>query len=106
MKVIVHSFGNHENQCGTETKNDFQQMGAIICDITFRITLRSVKPEAVRIIRQGKKDMKIKTRLRLNTWISLVVVMLMMLSLAWSFWEIDRADRNENLVRGNAESGL
>ena len=42
--------------------------------------------------------MKIKTRLRLNTGISLVVVMLIMLSLAWSFWEIDRADRNENLV--------
>src|SRR4030042_511029 len=42
--------------------------------------------------------MKIKTRLRLNTWISLVVVMLMMLSLAWSFWEMDKAARNENLI--------
>jgi PAS domain S-box-containing protein len=43
--------------------------------------------------------MKIKTRLRLNTWISLVVVILMMLSLAWSFWEIDRTDRNERLTQ-------
>jgi HD-GYP domain-containing protein (c-di-GMP phosphodiesterase class II) len=42
--------------------------------------------------------MKIKTRLRLNAWMSLVVVTLMMLSLAWSFWEIDRADGNEKLV--------
>jgi len=42
--------------------------------------------------------MKIKQRLRFNTWISLVVVMLMILSLAWSFREIDRADQNENLV--------
>jgi len=42
--------------------------------------------------------MKIKHRLRLNTWISLAVVMLMILSLAWSFLEIDRADQNENLI--------
>jgi PAS domain S-box-containing protein len=42
--------------------------------------------------------MKIKTRLRLNTWISLVVAMLTILSLAWSFLEIDRADQNEKLI--------
>jgi PAS domain S-box-containing protein len=42
--------------------------------------------------------MKIKHRLRLNTWISLAVVMLMILSLAWSFWEIERSDQNQNLV--------
>ncbi len=42
--------------------------------------------------------MKIKTRLRLNTWISLFFAMLMVLSLAWSFWEFERTDRNEKLV--------
>ncbi|MDO9559740.1 MAG: ATP-binding protein [Syntrophales bacterium] len=42
--------------------------------------------------------MKIKTRLRLNAWISLVAVMLMILLLAWSFREMDRADRNERMV--------
>ncbi len=42
--------------------------------------------------------MKIEKRLRLNTWISLVVIMLMVCSLAWSFREIYRTDRNENLI--------
>jgi len=42
--------------------------------------------------------MKIKTRLKLNTWIALLVVMLMVLSLAWSHREIDKAHRNEELV--------
>ena len=42
--------------------------------------------------------MKIRIRLRLNTLISLGVIMLIMLSIAWTFWEIDRADRNKNLV--------
>jgi PAS domain S-box-containing protein len=42
--------------------------------------------------------MKIRTRLGLNTWISLGVVILMMLSLVWSFREMDKAERNENLA--------
>src|SRR4030042_7130713 len=42
--------------------------------------------------------MKIRARLRLNAWISLGAVILMVFSLAWSFWEIERADRNEILV--------
>jgi methyl-accepting chemotaxis protein len=42
--------------------------------------------------------MKIRARLRLNAWISLGAVILMMFSLAWSFWKIDRTDRNEILV--------
>lgn len=42
--------------------------------------------------------MKIKTRLRYNSLISLIVIMLMMLSLAWSFREIDKTDQNEKLV--------
>jgi PAS domain S-box-containing protein len=42
--------------------------------------------------------MKIEKRLRLNTWFSLVIIIFMMFSLAWSFREIDRADRNENLA--------
>lgn len=42
--------------------------------------------------------MKIRTRLRFNTWITVGVIMLMTLSLAWSFWGIDRTDKNENLV--------
>ncbi len=42
--------------------------------------------------------MKIRIRLKLNTLISLGVIMLIMLSLAWSFWEIGRTDRNKNLV--------
>ena len=50
--------------------------------------------------------MKIEKRLRLNTWISLIVVMLMMLSLALSFWEIDRAARNKNLVEEMRKTAL
>ncbi|MBA4396015.1 MAG: hypothetical protein C0394_01295 [Syntrophus sp. (in: bacteria)] len=42
--------------------------------------------------------MKIKTRLKLNTWIALLVILLMLLSLAWSYREIDRAHSNEELV--------
>ena len=42
--------------------------------------------------------MKIKTRLRFNTFISLGVVILILLSLAWSFREIIIADRNIKLV--------
>jgi len=42
--------------------------------------------------------MKIRTRLKFNTWITVSVIMLMTLSMARSFWEIDRADRNEILV--------
>jgi two-component sensor histidine kinase len=37
--------------------------------------------------------MKIKAKLRFNTWISLGVVILVLLSLAWSFREANRADR-------------
>ena len=42
--------------------------------------------------------MKIKTRLRINAWIALTVVLLMTLSLFWAFREIRRADRNEDLI--------
>lgn len=42
--------------------------------------------------------MKIKDRLKINTRISLVIVMLMTLSLFWSFWEIHRTSRNEYLT--------
>jgi PAS domain S-box-containing protein len=42
--------------------------------------------------------MKIKTRLRYNSLISLIVIMLMVFSLAWSFREIDKTDQNEKLV--------
>ena len=42
--------------------------------------------------------MKIKTRLKLNTLFSLGAIVLIMLSLAWSFWEILRTDRNEEIV--------
>ena len=42
--------------------------------------------------------MKIRTRLRLNTFISLGVVILIMLSLSWSFREIFSAERNMELV--------
>ena len=42
--------------------------------------------------------MKIKTRLKLNTRLVLLVVLLMLLSLAWSYREIGRADRNEELA--------
>jgi hypothetical protein len=43
--------------------------------------------------------MRFKTRLRLNAWISLSVITLMMFSLAWTFREIDRAYRNHNPVK-------
>ena len=42
--------------------------------------------------------MKIRTRLKFNTWITVGVIMFMTLSLAWSFREIDKTDRNEILV--------
>ena len=42
--------------------------------------------------------MKIKTRLRLNTFISLAAILLILLSLIWSFREIIIADRNIKLV--------
>jgi|GEM_PF-3212999 PAS domain S-box-containing protein len=42
--------------------------------------------------------MRIRTRLRLNTWIILGVMSLMLLSLVWSFWDLTNADRNEYLV--------
>ena len=42
--------------------------------------------------------MKIRTRLKLNTWFALGVVALMALSLAWTFREVNRMDRNENLA--------
>ncbi len=48
----------------------------------------------VLIIRQGEKIMQIKKRLRLNTWISLGAIVLMLFTLGWSFWEVYRADRN------------
>jgi two-component system cell cycle sensor histidine kinase PleC len=38
--------------------------------------------------------MKIKTRLTLNTWISLGAIVLMMFTLAWSFREVYGVDRN------------
>jgi methyl-accepting chemotaxis protein len=42
--------------------------------------------------------MKIKTKLRLNSLIYMVVIMIMLLFLALSFWGYERADRNVNLV--------
>ena len=42
--------------------------------------------------------MKINERLKLNTWISLGAIVLMMVILAWSFREIYRADRNLRLT--------
>ncbi|MGO9614512.1 MAG: sensor histidine kinase [Dissulfurispiraceae bacterium] len=42
--------------------------------------------------------MKIKTRLRINTFISLGVVILIVLSLVWSFLEVSRATRNVDLI--------
>jgi len=42
--------------------------------------------------------MKIKVRLRLNTWISLGAIVLMMVTLAWSFREVYQADRNVLLI--------
>jgi methyl-accepting chemotaxis protein len=37
-------------------------------------------------------------RLRFNTWITVGVIIFMTLSLAWSFWEINRTDKNAILV--------
>jgi hypothetical protein len=42
--------------------------------------------------------MKIKERLRLNTWISLGAIVLMCLAITWSLWEVYRADRNMLLI--------
>lgn len=42
--------------------------------------------------------MKIKTKLRLNIWISLLITVLITISLFWSFLEIYRTIQNENLV--------
>lgn len=42
--------------------------------------------------------MKIRARLKFNTWTTVGVIMLMTLSLAWSFLEIHRIDRNKILV--------
>jgi PAS domain S-box-containing protein len=42
--------------------------------------------------------MKIKERLKLNTWISLGAIVLMMVTLGWSFREVYRADRNVHLI--------
>lgn len=42
--------------------------------------------------------MMIKERLRLNTWISLGTIVLMVFTLVWSFREVYRADRNMFLV--------
>jgi hypothetical protein len=38
--------------------------------------------------------MKIMERLRLNTWISLCGVIFMMITVAWSSWDVYRANRN------------
>lgn len=42
--------------------------------------------------------MKIKTKLRLNIWISLLITALITISLFWSFGEIYKTTRNEHLV--------
>jgi PAS domain S-box-containing protein len=42
--------------------------------------------------------MKIKERLRLNTWISLGAIVFMCLAITWSLWEVYRADRNMLLI--------
>lgn len=42
--------------------------------------------------------MKIRTRLKLNTWFAMGVIALMMISLAWTFREVSRMDRKENLA--------
>ncbi len=44
------------------------------------------------------KGMKIRTRLKLNTWFAMGVIALMMLSLTWTFREVSRMDRNENMA--------
>ncbi len=42
--------------------------------------------------------MKISTRLRFNSWISLSVILLTVLSLGWSLREASKADKNQSLV--------
>jgi nitrate/nitrite-specific signal transduction histidine kinase len=42
--------------------------------------------------------MKISKRLRLNSWIYIFAIMLMMLSLSWAFWSFDKNTRNEKLA--------
>ena len=42
--------------------------------------------------------MKIRTRLKLNTWLSLGLLTLMLISLGWSLWEANRANKNVTLV--------
>lgn len=42
--------------------------------------------------------MKMKTRLSLNTWISLGAILLMMVSIAWTSWEVYHTAQNEQLV--------
>lgn len=42
--------------------------------------------------------MKIKTKLKLNVWISLLITALISISLFWSFWEVYETNRNEKLI--------
>lgn len=42
--------------------------------------------------------MKIRRRLGLNAWISVVALVLMIVTLAWTFWEGHRADQNSRLT--------
>lgn len=42
--------------------------------------------------------MKIKTKLRLNVWISLLITVFIVISLSWSFWAVYRTNWNEKLV--------
>ena len=42
--------------------------------------------------------MKIRTRLKLNSWISVVVVLMMLISLVWSYRVASMAEENENLT--------
>jgi len=44
--------------------------------------------------------MKIEKRLRLNSWIYIFAIMLMMLSLSWAFWSFDKNSRNLKLAEG------
>ncbi len=50
--------------------------------------------------------MKIKTRLRLNTWIYIIVILLIAISLTWSFWDLGRVARNEKLVLAILETAF
>jgi PAS domain S-box-containing protein len=42
--------------------------------------------------------MKIKTRLKLNIWFSLGLTVFIFLSIGWSFWAVNRAERNVRLI--------